>query len=187
MISRYNRGPHFTDLTRFLGERTDTASTRCGIDALQGNLERVSQRDFIDVGLLEEKEMSLDDRQATRIMDSSIRLTDGHYEVVLSWRPRSLLSPYNKSIALKRRRQHLKKCGGGFNLTKWTFKGSKLLSPLPESEQTVSKQPFNLDETQVQRALGLKWDLTNDAHNFDVPPPDKQFTRRDVLSCFFDL
>ncbi|KAF6773868.1 hypothetical protein AHF37_07484 [Paragonimus kellicotti] len=84
------------------------------IDALQDNLERLYQQDFIDAGPVKGKEMSVDDRQAIGLMGTSIRLTDDHYEVALPWHPGSFLSLDNRPIALKRLhmlRQRLMKCG----------------------------------------------------------------------------
>ncbi|KAF5398590.1 hypothetical protein PHET_08295 [Paragonimus heterotremus] len=53
---------------------------------------------------MKEKELSVNDRQAIGLMETSSRLTDGPYEVAHLLRPRSFLSPNNGSIALKRLR-----------------------------------------------------------------------------------
>ncbi|KAF5394096.1 hypothetical protein PHET_12247 [Paragonimus heterotremus] len=137
IITRSNRELQFTNLTRFVEERADATSLRYGERAIslkselhdgprQMNartnpvsirrnihLERLYQQDFIDAGPMKEKEMSVDDRQAIGLMDTSIRLTDGHHEVALPRRLGFFLSPDNRSIALKRLhmlRQRLMKC-----------------------------------------------------------------------------
>ncbi|KAF5394804.1 hypothetical protein PHET_10104 [Paragonimus heterotremus] len=113
IITLSNREPHFTDLTRFVEELADDASLRYDINALQGNLERLYQQEFIDASLIKKKEMSVGDRQAIGLMETSTHLTGGHHEVALPWRPASLLSPDNRPIALKplhMLRQRLMEC-----------------------------------------------------------------------------
>ncbi|KAF5395798.1 hypothetical protein PHET_11422 [Paragonimus heterotremus] len=114
IITRSSREPQFADLTRFVEERADNASLRYGIDALQDNLERLYQQDFIDAGTIKVNKMFVGDHQAIGLVETSLRLSDGHHEVARPWRPGFFLSPDNRSVAQGRLyvlRQRLMKGG----------------------------------------------------------------------------
>jgi len=50
----------------------------------------------------------MEDRKALKLIDSSISLMDGHYQMGLLWRDDNLLLPYNRPLA-EARLQYLKK------------------------------------------------------------------------------
>ena len=50
--------------------------------------------------------------------------------------------------------------GGGFRLHKWMSNSREVLNTIAESERAVNSVDLDLDELPVQRALGLKWNIS---------------------------
>ncbi|XP_068697397.1 uncharacterized protein [Montipora foliosa] len=72
---------------------------------------------------------------------------------------------------------------GGFCLTKWLSKSKRLLSSLPESERTQSVKSLDFDEIESsERALGVRWNFSEDTFSFDIIPKNKPTNRRGLLS-----
>lgn len=77
---------------------------------------------------------------------------------------------------------------GGFHLTKFMSNSKNLLSSLPPSEVSL-KASFNLGDDQLQRALGVSWDIISDTFKFATNLPDAPETKRGILrvtSSLFD-
>ena len=61
--------------------------------------------DFDDKGRDESKSMSVEDKRAMQIMESSITFENGHYRLGLPWRDESTCLPNNMPLALARLQQ----------------------------------------------------------------------------------
>ena len=77
---------------------------------------------------------------------------------------------------------------GGFHLTKWMSNSRKVLESLPQTEVSP-KLVFELDSSNIERALGMLWDMNEDvlmfAPNFKVSEPSKRGILK-VTSSLFD-
>ena len=72
---------------------------------------------------------------------------------------------------------------GGFRLTKWLSNSKRLLSSLPESERAQSVKSLDFDKIKSsERALGVRWNFSEDTFSFDIIPKDKPTNRRGLLS-----
>ena len=78
----------------------DTA--RAADDLLSRKLERLWNTDFIDPETNTEFSLSVEDKRAMEIMEKSLKMKDGHFQVALPWRKESVDIPNNKSVAEKR-------------------------------------------------------------------------------------
>lgn len=58
----------------------------------------------------------------------------------------------------------------------------EVLEAFPESEWAKESTQIRLDNTQIQRTLGVVWDINNDTFNFKTDVPSKPFTKRGVLA-----
>ena len=71
----------------------------------------------------------------------------------------------------------------GFKLTKWISSDPQVLAAVPEEQRSPSVTSFQLgDDLPQERALGLTWDVKEDAFRFQVPDRKVELTRRGVLS-----
>ena len=57
---------------------------------------------------------------------------------------------------------------GGFKLTKFLSNSKELLELLPESLLAHPLSHLNLNEDQLERTLGIKWDIKNDMFVFSA-------------------
>lgn len=72
---------------------------------LQQQLERMWTTDFDDKGRDESKSMSVEDKHAMQIMESSITFENGHYRLGLPWRDENTCLPNNMALARARLQQ----------------------------------------------------------------------------------
>ena len=73
---------------------------------------------------------------------------------------------------------------GGFLLTKWTSNSQKVLESTPESERAASGKSLNFASLRipVERALGVRWNVTSDKFGYKITIKDRPATRRIILS-----
>lgn len=78
----------------------DTA--RAADDLLSHQLKRLWNTDFIDPETNTEFSLSVEDKRAVEIMEQSLKIKDGHFQLALPWRQESFNIPNNKPVAEKR-------------------------------------------------------------------------------------
>ena len=66
---------------------------------------------------------------------------------------------------------------GGFRLTKWISNSKDVLLSIPECERAASVKSLDFDGL-TERALGIHWNVEEDAFNFKIAIRDKPVTRR---------
>ena len=71
---------------------------------------------------------------------------------------------------------------GGFKLTKWLSNSRKVIESLPESERAAQVKDLNFDKTPIERALGVRWNVSSDTFGFAIVIKDRPATRRGILS-----
>ncbi|XP_028408734.1 uncharacterized protein LOC114531301 [Dendronephthya gigantea] len=71
---------------------------------------------------------------------------------------------------------------GGFKLTKWVSNSKKVLESVPESERAAKVKNLDFDQTSIERALGVGWNVSSDTFGFSVVIKDRPSTRRGILS-----
>ncbi len=92
---------------------------------------------------------------------------------------------------VKQLRELLQK--GGFKLTKWLSDNREVLSTIPESERARSVVTLDIDYLPTESALGLKWNVEDDAFVWEVDRDTldqmqgKAATRRGILSVVSSL
>lgn len=69
-----------------------------------------------------------------------------------------------------------------FHLTKFVCNDVKVLSSIPESERAKSIVSLDFEKLPVERALGVEWNVKEDAFNFRIAERKKAATRRGILS-----
>ena len=69
----------------------------------------------------------------------------------------------------------------GFNLTKWVSNSQRVLDTIPDEDKAPDAQ-ISLDGEELERTLGVKWNVSEDSFTFEVAPKDKPMTRRGILS-----
>ena len=79
-----------------------------GMDPIQLQLERLYNADFSECTADLKECLSVEDRRARSIMDSSVKMVGGHYEIALPWKCDTPYLPNNRSMA-ERRLQLLKR------------------------------------------------------------------------------
>ncbi|XP_060592844.1 uncharacterized protein LOC132747468 [Ruditapes philippinarum] len=72
---------------------------------LQQQLERMWTSDFNDVKFCDKESMSIEDKRALDIMESSLSYVDGHYKMGLPWRADDINLPNNLALAYARLNQ----------------------------------------------------------------------------------
>ncbi len=94
-------------------------------------------------------------------------------------------------LLAKQLRELLQK--GGFKLTKWLSNNREVLSTIPESERARSVVNLDIDDLPTESALGLKWNVEDDAFVWEVDRDTldqmqgKAATRRGILSVVSSL
>lgn len=76
---------------------------------------------------------------------------------------------------------------GGFRLTKWTSNSREVLASIPEDKQARPTVNLDLDELPIERSLRVLWNVEKDVFQFEVFKPDKQATKRGILSAISSL
>ena len=82
---------------------------------------------------------------------------------------------------------------GGFKLTKWLSNDREVLMTIPETERASSVVNLNIDDLPTETALGLKWNVEEDAFIWEVDDrtlvqtQQKASTRRGILSVVSSL
>ncbi|XP_064643076.1 uncharacterized protein LOC135497244 [Lineus longissimus] len=72
--------------------------------------------------------------------------------------------------------------GGGFHLHKFLSNYVQFLMNIEKSERTIQDLDFATGESNIQRTLGLKWEVTEDKFIFKWKPKNKPITKRGVVS-----
>jgi hypothetical protein len=71
---------------------------------------------------------------------------------------------------------------GGFRLTKWSSNSQNVLKSLPEAERAVSVKTLDFASSPVERALGVRWNVTSDTFGYKIVVKERPATRRGILS-----
>ena len=77
----------------------------------------------------------------------------------------------------------------GFRLTKFISNSDKILDVLPSSEISTSPASKQFNSEDIQRALGIQWDIRHDEFTFSNIPRKGEATKRNILrilSSVFD-
>ena len=81
---------------------------RCDNETLHRQMETMFKSDFNEPMMSTKVAMSVEDRRALTQMESSVKLVNGHYQLGLPWKFKSVSLPNNRDFAMGRLR-HLKK------------------------------------------------------------------------------
>jgi hypothetical protein len=76
---------------------------------------------------------------------------------------------------------------GGFHLTKWISNSDTVLEAVPVNERSVSCQTFDIDSSQIERALGVQWEIHSDKFKFKISIRERPATRRGILSVMSSI
>lgn len=72
---------------------------------------------------------------------------------------------------------------GGFRLTKWMSNSLPVLDSIPQSERATSVRNLDFNnESLMERALGVQWNVHEDTFSYRIATKDKPPTRRGILS-----
>ena len=71
---------------------------------------------------------------------------------------------------------------GGFRLTKFMSNCKEVLDALPSSE-VAPKALISIDDGNLERALGMLWDVKNDVFTFSSMIKDFDPSKRGILKC----
>ena len=71
---------------------------------------------------------------------------------------------------------------GRFRLTKWSSNDSWILDNLPISEISAASVNLDLDDTNIERALGILWNPKMDTLQIKVSDRETPMTKRGILS-----
>ncbi|XP_077971336.1 uncharacterized protein LOC120346540 [Styela clava] len=71
-------------------------------DLLSQQIKCLWESDFKDASLSPIPSMSKEDKYALQLMEDSVEIVDGHYQLPLSWKPGCPDLPDNRSVAMKR-------------------------------------------------------------------------------------
>lgn len=73
----------------------------------------------------------------------------------------------------------------GFHLTKFVSSSVKVMNSIPLEERSKESQGrnFDYDPLPVERALGIQWNVEQDAFGFQISIPNAASTRRGILSA----
>ena len=65
-------------------------------------IERMYNADFTETTVSSKEMMSIEDRRALAIMESTVQIDDGHYQSFLPWKYDNPSLPNNRVMAVKR-------------------------------------------------------------------------------------
>ncbi|KAK2561737.1 hypothetical protein P5673_015113 [Acropora cervicornis] len=88
----------------------------------------------------ESKPLSVEDRRALKLIENSICLRDGHYQMGVLWKDDNTELPYNRSLAEAR----------------------EVLQSIPPDLRANPLLDLDLDQLPLERALGVYWDAQSD-------------------------
>lgn len=71
---------------------------------------------------------------------------------------------------------------GGFRLTKWISSSETIMRNVSPDERAKVANELEIGGKCSERVLGMKWNIVNDAFEFDINLPEKPPTRRGLLS-----
>lgn len=71
---------------------------------------------------------------------------------------------------------------GGFRLVKWSSNVPQLLHEIPVADRALYNPSLDCQPNDMNRMLGVEWDMANDAIVFRVSPFKEKLTRRKMLS-----
>jgi hypothetical protein len=71
---------------------------------------------------------------------------------------------------------------GGFRLTKWSSNSQNVLKSLPEVERAASVKNLDCASSLIERALGVRWNVTSDTFGYKIVVKERPATRRGILS-----
>ena len=77
-------------------------------------------------------------------------------------------------------------CRGSFRLTKWMSNSRSVLDSLPPSEISP-KLTFELDSSNIERALGILWDINSDVLMFAFNSKEVDATKRGMLKIMASI
>ena len=69
---------------------------------LHQQMERMFRNDFIEPIVASKTAMSVEDRRALAQMEASVKIVNGHYQLGLPWRKKSVRLPNSREFAMKR-------------------------------------------------------------------------------------
>ena len=73
-----------------------------GQEPLSVQIERMYNADFTETTVSSKEMMSIEDRRALAIMESTVQMVDGHYQLSLPWKYENPSLPNNRAMAVKR-------------------------------------------------------------------------------------
>jgi len=76
---------------------------------------------------------------------------------------------------------------GGFHITKWVSNDRAVLASIPSGDRANPMVNLDFDDLPVQRALGVLWNVENDAFTFQIRKQTKALSKRGVLSTLSSL
>ncbi|WP_204107600.1 hypothetical protein, partial [Streptococcus dysgalactiae] len=76
---------------------------------------------------------------------------------------------------------------GGFQLKQWVTNSDEVLKFLPDADAATTTVRMPVPQQEIQRALGIDWNVKNDAFVFHFQTTDKPLTRRGILSTVSSL
>ena len=93
-----------------------------------------------------------------------------------------------EAVDVLKRAQNLL-AGYNIKLNKITSNKVDVINAFPKEDRAKGVETLDLavDDLPTQRSLGVAWDMTRDTFTFNIPKPQKPFTRRGVLSTINSL
>ena len=73
-----------------------------GQEPLSVQIERMYNADFTETTVSSKKMLSIEDRRALAIMESTVQIVDGHYQLSLPWKYDNPSLPNNRAMVVKR-------------------------------------------------------------------------------------
>ena len=140
---------------------------------LHQQMERMFRNDFNEPMVASKTAMSVEDRRALAQMEGSVKIVNGHYQLGLPWRQKSVRLSSQLRELLSRE---------GFRLTKWISNDRNLIASVPMTERAPSVVNLDLDDLPTERTLGVQWDMETDSFSFRILDQEKAPTRRGILS-----
>jgi len=88
-----------------------------------------------------------------------------------------------EAVDVLKRAQNLL-AGYNIKLHKITSDKVDVINAFPKEDRAKGMEYLDLavDDLPIQHSLGIAWDMTRDTFTFNIPKPQKPFTRRGVLS-----
>ena len=71
---------------------------------------------------------------------------------------------------------------GGFRLTKWLSHSHKVVESILGAERATAVKNLDFDHPIIERALGVRWQVSSDTFSFNINIKDRPANRRGLLS-----